>query len=70
MAHDLRAVLRLLPDRNAEPSAVILDGRTLQSTPESGARRLRWLQAAQGLQSAYRGGYAGASAGLEDYGGK
>jgi transposase len=38
MAHDLRAVLRLLADRNAEPSAVILDGRTMQSTPESGAR--------------------------------
>ena len=38
MAHDLRAVLRLLADRDAEPSAVILDGRTMQSTPESGAR--------------------------------
>jgi transposase len=38
MAHDLRAVLRLLADRHAEPTAVILDGRTMQSTPESGAR--------------------------------
>lgn len=38
IAHDLRAVLRLAEGRNAEPSAVILDGRTLQSTPESGAR--------------------------------
>ena len=38
MAHDLRAVLRLLADRDAEPTAVILDGRTMQSTPESGAR--------------------------------
>jgi len=38
MAHDLRAVLRLLADRNTEPTAVILDGRTMQSTPESGAR--------------------------------
>jgi transposase len=38
MAHDLRAVLRLAQDRNEEPSAVILDSRTLQSTPESGAR--------------------------------
>jgi transposase len=37
-AHDLRAVLRLLNDRNAQPSAAILDGRTLQSTPESGER--------------------------------
>ncbi len=38
MAHDLRAVLRMALDRKAEPSAVILDSRTLQSTPESGGR--------------------------------
>lgn len=38
MAHDLRAILRLVQERNPDPSAVILDSRTLQSTPESGAR--------------------------------
>jgi transposase len=38
MAHDLRAVLRLTEGRAAEPSATILDSRTLRSTPESGAR--------------------------------
>lgn len=38
MAHDLRAILRLALARKADPSAVILDSRTLQSTPESGAR--------------------------------
>ena len=38
MAHDLRAVLRMALDRNEQPSAVILDSRTLQSTPESGGR--------------------------------
>jgi transposase len=38
MAHDLREVLRLLVQKEAQPSAVILDGRTLQSTPESGSR--------------------------------
>ena len=38
MAHDLRAVVRLLQERAEEPSAVILDGRTLQSSPESGSR--------------------------------
>ena len=38
MAHDLRKMLRLLAQRNIEPSAVILDGRTLQATRESGAR--------------------------------
>ncbi len=39
MAHDLRKLIRLLlNEREANPSAVILDGRTLQSTPESGER--------------------------------
>src|SRR5262245_38686642 len=38
MAHDLRELLRLAGGRNAAPSAAILDGRTVQSTPESGAR--------------------------------
>src|ERR1043165_731459 len=38
MAHDLRAILRLLQDRKPDPTAVIVDSRTLQSTPESGAR--------------------------------
>lgn len=38
VTHDLRAVTRFLAERTAEPTAVILDGRTLQSTPESGGR--------------------------------
>jgi transposase len=38
MAHDLRAIVRVALERNADPSAVILDSRTIQSTPESGAR--------------------------------
>jgi transposase len=38
MAADLRVLLRLSAGRNAAPSAVILDSRTLQSTPESGGR--------------------------------
>ena len=38
MAHDLRAILRLALERKADPSAIILDSRTIQSTPESGAR--------------------------------
>jgi len=38
MAEDLRGLLRLNAGRPAAPSAVILDSRTLQSTPESGAR--------------------------------
>ncbi|HZS44943.1 MAG TPA: IS5 family transposase [Blastocatellia bacterium] len=38
MVDDLRMVLRLAEGRNAKPSAAILDSRTIQSTPESGAR--------------------------------
>ncbi len=38
MVDDLRAILRMAQGRNAEPTAVILDSRTLQSSPESGAR--------------------------------
>lgn len=38
MAHDLRMLLRELAGRGSQPTAVILDGRTAQSTPESGAR--------------------------------
>lgn len=38
MVHDLRALLRLAAGRKPQPTAAILDSRTLQSTPESGAR--------------------------------
>jgi transposase len=38
MVHDLRALLRLTAGRASEPTAAILDSRTLQSTPESGHR--------------------------------
>lgn len=38
MAHDLRAILRVALDRHPDPSAAILDSRTIQSVPESGAR--------------------------------
>lgn len=38
IVHDLRMILRLAEGRTAHPSAAILDSRTLQSTPESGAR--------------------------------
>jgi transposase len=38
MARDLRELLRMLAGREAQPTASILDSRTLQSTPESGHR--------------------------------
>lgn len=38
IVHDLRMLLREIEGRTPQPSAAIFDGRTLQSTPESGAR--------------------------------
>jgi len=38
LVHDLRQLLRAMAGRDPQPSAAILDGRTLQSTPESGSR--------------------------------
>jgi transposase len=38
LVHDLRAVLRIAEGRKESPTAAIIDSRTLQSTPESGAR--------------------------------
>jgi len=38
ITHDLRMIARLVAEREAQPSAAILDARTLQSTPESGGR--------------------------------
>ena len=38
IVHDLRVLLRLGSGRAPQPTAAILDSRTLQSTPESGCR--------------------------------
>jgi transposase len=38
IVHDLRVLLRAAEGRHVHPSAVIMDGRTLQSSPESGER--------------------------------
>jgi len=38
LVHDLRVLLRVQAGRAAQPTAMILDSRTLQSTPESGGR--------------------------------
>lgn len=38
MVHDLRLFIRMGEDRASDPTAVIIDARTLQSTPESGHR--------------------------------
>ena len=38
VVHDLRAILRFTAGRHPEPTAAVFDGRTLQSTVESGTR--------------------------------
>jgi transposase len=38
MVHDLRLLLRLSEGRESDPTAAILDSRTLGSTPQSGSR--------------------------------
>ena len=38
IAHDLRVILRVAGEREGQPTAAILDARTVQSTPESGSR--------------------------------
>jgi len=38
MVHDLRVLLRLAKGKKEQPTAAIFDGRTMQSTPESGER--------------------------------
>lgn len=38
MVHDLRVLLRAVEGRTPQPSAAVLDSRTLRSSPESGAR--------------------------------
>lgn len=38
MVQDLRELLRVAAGRDAQPTAAVLDSRTLQSSPESGAR--------------------------------
>jgi len=62
IAHDLRVILRIVSEREGQPTATILDARTVQSTPESGVRR---AQEEEWVEGAYRGGHAGASAGPE-----
>jgi transposase len=38
LAHDLRRLLRMAEGREPEPRAAVFDGRTMQSSPESGGR--------------------------------
>jgi transposase len=55
IVEDLRMMLRKYAGRKPHSTAVILDNRTLKSTPSWGAGRLRWGRAAQRLESACSG---------------
>ena len=63
MIEDLHILLREFAGRKGQPTAVVIDSRTLQSTPESGARLLRRGQAPQGIEGACGGRYARSFAG-------
>ena len=68
MAHDLRMLLRELSERASQPTTVILEGRSVQSTPESGARAdYDGHKRRKGSKGAHRVGYARAFAGSESY---
>ena len=70
-AHDLRILLRWFAGRQGQPTAVILDGRTLQSTPESGSRGgYDGYKRRKGVQSPHRRGHAGTPSGLESHRGQ
>ena len=51
MVHDLPELMRVAQGRLEQPSAVILDSRTMQSSPESGARAVQWPARASGDES-------------------
>lgn len=70
MVHDLRAILRLADGRRDDPFAVILDGRTVQSTPESGHRAGYDGYKHKKGSKVHRRGHAGPSAGLEGHAGR
>jgi transposase len=60
---DLRELIRIGKGRAPQPSAMILDSRTLQSTPESGDRAGRG-ETAQGVHGSSRRRYVGTAAGI------
>lgn len=71
LAHELRKTLRLLAARALQPPAAILDGRTVQSTPESGARAgYAGYKRRKGSKTRCRGGYFGPLAGAQSHAGQ
>ncbi len=71
MVSDLRSIIRVAQGRQGQPSAMVMDGRTLQSSCESGpACGLRRLQAQAGQQGSHGSGHPGAPAGGACYAGQ
>jgi transposase len=63
---DLRMLLREIAGRNPQPSAAIFDGRTLQASPESGARAgYDGHKKKRGSKVHHRRRYAGSVAGCD-----
>lgn len=54
MVHDLRELLRVGEGRGVQPSAAILDGRTLQGTPESAGHAILLANSVQAANRAKR----------------
>jgi hypothetical protein len=64
MVEDVRSLLREFAGRKPQPTAMVVDSRTVQSTPESGARPDTRRQATQGIEGTCGGRYPGPSARL------
>ena len=70
-AHDLRIISQLVAERNPQPSATIIDARTMQSPPESGERAGHdGAKKKKGFESVYCRGYAWKSVDGEGDGGE
>ena len=54
IVHDLRALLREIDGRAPPPTAAVLDGRTLQSSPERGGRATTGTSGARAARSTWR----------------
>lgn len=66
IVEDVQSLLRQFAGRKGQPTAAVIDSRTLQSTPENGARAgYDGAKRLQGIQGAYRGRYAGPPAGAD-----
>jgi hypothetical protein len=62
LVEDVRSLLREWAGRKGQPTAVCIDSRTLQSTPESGARRLGTTPRTKTCSGGSRTGRSGAKA--------